>query len=133
MTFKDIFDAANTYSGLASVVLALIPLAWATFGWISIKKQENAARQFETYHRLINDIVDNGGTNGVPKVDRQIAAIFELRKFRPYFPISFRILTALKATWTLPSSAIHNRLTHEIQLTLDYIEDRKRLWVNLQK
>lgn len=133
MIFSNIIETVNPYSGLACAVLALIPLAWASASWISIKKQENANRQFETYHKLINDIVDNGGPNGIAMVDRQIAAIYELRKFRPYFPISYRILLALKATWTKPDSTTHTRLTDELQLTLDYIAKHKRFWVNLQE
>jgi hypothetical protein len=101
---------------IATLVAALIPL----YQFIRTKKAEERRNNFENYHKLIKELVDTGA----PKLDRQIAIVFELRNFKNYFPVSIRILNGLKAEWGKDEQQDkYLRLLQEIDLTLSYMKN----------
>ena len=58
-------------------------------------------QEFEKYHGLIKELVS--ATD--PRVDRQTAAIYELRYFKRYYEHSVRMLKHLKESWNAPKEA----------------------------
>lgn len=101
---------------IATLVAALIPL----YQFIWTKKAEERRHNFDNYHKLIQELVDIA----TPKLDRQIAIVFELRHFKEYFPVSIRILRGLKEIWG--NNKDYARLLQEIDFTLSYMEARLR-------
>jgi hypothetical protein len=98
------------------VIIALLAASFPSIQYVLTKKSEDRKHTFETYHRLIDDLV---GASGKPKLDRQIAIIFELKNFKAYYPVSLRILEGLKTTWSNPD--IEPRLVNELNLTIAYL------------
>jgi restriction endonuclease S subunit len=99
---------------IATLVAAIIPL----YQFTRNKKAEERRNNFDNYHKLIQELVDPAA----PKLDRQIAIVFELRNFEKYFPVSIRILKGLKDQWEKNKDYL--RLLQEIDLTLSYMEKR---------
>ncbi|SIN93229.1 hypothetical protein SAMN02745161_1253 [Halodesulfovibrio marinisediminis DSM 17456] len=85
MTFSEL-------TGVVSAVLAAIPLLWLAFQYILQKRQEQKNRRFETYHALIKELVEGEDSKGPLFLDRQLAVVFELRRFVEYYEPSLRIL-----------------------------------------
>lgn len=122
---SSVWNWLNTNSGALSVVLVLIPMAWAVFTYLSVKKQELRERRFRAYHQLVKDLVERQHPDRPMKLDRQIAIIYELRNFREYFQVSLRILKGLKETWTESGPDVkRDRLHEEIDLAIKYIENK---------
>ncbi len=113
----------NDNAGAVGVVLAVVPLVWATYTYLSIKKQEQKERHFLAYHKLIQQLVEREDPNQPMRLDRQIAVIFELRNFKEYFPVTLRILRGLKESWAdyRPKDK-RNRLHEELDESISYIE-----------
>lgn len=61
------------------------------------------------------------------KIDRQVAVVFELRHFPRYYPVTKRILTGLRNSWTQTTPGF-DRLRAEIDLALAHIESSPRWW-----
>jgi hypothetical protein len=107
-----------------AIILGLVANFFPFFQFIQTKKAEARKNNFETYHRLIGELVDSQ----TPRIDRQIAVVFELRNFENYFSVTVRILNGLKTIWRNIAPPVDVRLFQEIDLTLIYIEKRKRWW-----
>lgn len=74
--------------GLLIVILVFfIPV----YKYLSQKREEQKDKRFETYHKLVANLVNAPGG----MFDRQIATVFEFRNFPDYFELSGRILTDL--------------------------------------
>jgi len=86
--------------------------------WVNIKKTEDKQRKFETYHKLIKDLVEPDKKGKEMKLDRQIAIIYELTNYKQYYPVSKRILQGLLISWK-----DNKRLIDEINITLNYINN----------
>lgn len=82
-------------------------------------KKVNNDKRFEVYHNLIDHFA---GANGTAKLDRQIAIVYEMRRFPEYFPLTKRIFTDWK-NGILQNSVNPNiqRLITEIDITLEFI------------
>jgi hypothetical protein len=100
------------------IVIASAPIIWGIVQFVLIKRADAKRVRFETFHRLIKELVEPEGDGRHLKMDRQIATIFELRRFPHYFPVTRRILKGLKTAWR----DWNPRLLEEIDLTIDYIE-----------
>lgn len=107
---------------VASFFGAAIPLWLSVLSYITGKRD----KRFESYHKLIDDLV--GRDDGLPYIDRQVAIIYELKRFKEYYPITLKILTALKSYWrTAAQQNIHIlRVLEEIDLTVDHINRKNR-------
>lgn len=108
-------------TGALSVLVAVTPFALKAFS-------ESRAFQFTAFHGLIKDLVqsDVPGSPMDIKIDRQIAVIYELRRFWRYHPVTIRILTGLNAQWSAEPTG-RDRLFLEIHKTIRYA--KKRLWI----
>ena len=99
-----------------AVSIGLIYVAFTGFWAIYKFRQSLRDKRFKIYHDLLKQLVDEA----VPKLDRQIAVIFELRHFPDYYEVSKRILKGLKVSWK-----DNHRITNEIDITLDYMRKGK--------
>jgi hypothetical protein len=106
------------------IILTLIPIAWVSYQYVLIKKEEERRVKFSTFHTLVKQLVERESADQPMKLDRQIAVIYELRNFKEYFPVTSRILTGLREDWgpTYGPPDKRKRLIDEIDLTLEYIK-----------
>jgi hypothetical protein len=108
-------------SGAIAVLIALVPTVWAAFQFILAKRREAIRIRFETYHSLIKQLVQ---PEGQMYLDRQVAAVYELKDYKHYYPVTVRILSGLKQSWSaspLNANGGLQRLLNEIDLTLNHI------------
>ena len=102
------------------IVGAAVAFIWSTTQQIIQRRTEARERDFQTFHKLVKDLVSPEGTDGKIWEDRQAAVVFELRNFPRYYEFTDRMLRRLRSVWTP-----WPRLIEEIELTLDHIK-RKR-------
>lgn len=122
-TISLVWQWLNDNSGALGIVLVIIPLAWATYSYLSIKKQDLKERRFLAYHKLIQQLVEGEKPDQPMRLDRQIAVIFELRNFKEYFPVTLRILRGLKESWAdYGPKDKRNRLHEELDEAISHIE-----------
>jgi len=106
------------------VLVAAVTFVWSAIQFIVVRRKEQKAHEFEAFHRLIKELVSPDAGTQSTWVDRQMAAVFELRHFPRYYEVTLRILTGLREQWgKLPEPK--SRLLDEIDLTLQYITKRK--------
>jgi hypothetical protein len=110
-------------AGLGVIVAALAALILLV-QYVGVKKSEDRKHTFEAYHKLIGDLVDPP----TPRLDRQIAAVYELRNFKEYFPVSLGILEGVKAAWTRNPTSDLTRIVHEIDLAINFMKKKQRIW-----
>jgi hypothetical protein len=94
----------------------------ATIKWYLQRRDERNQRQFEHYHRLIDEFVGKA-----EKRDRQIAIAYELHHFPRYYPVTHRILTHLLKEWESDSKNQGKNLDplyREMRMTLAYIDKK---------
>ena len=111
-------------------VLSVLPIVWAIVQYIVVKRAEAKRNRFETFHRLIKELVEPDAPDKPMKLDRQVAIVFELRGFKHYYPVTVRILRGWRNSLADP---IVSRLVAEIDLTIAHIERhtwRKVSWLN---
>jgi len=90
----------NDNAGALGIIFVAIPLAWAAWRYFVQKRREGRSERFNTYHSLIKQLVEPED-EGVPmRLDRQLAVVYELRRFPEYFEPSLRILEGLKENWS---------------------------------
>ncbi len=107
------------------VVLAALPILWAVVQFIRIKRAEDRRVQFTTFHDLVKQLVQAEAADQAMRIDRQIAVIFELRSFKPYYPVTLRILKGLKKDWAgFAQPGPGDRLMTEIDLAIADIENK---------
>jgi hypothetical protein len=105
-----------------SVFGAAIAFIWSAIQFIWLRRKEQEAHEFQTFHQLIKDLVSPDDETKSMWLDRQVAVVFELRHFPRYYEVVNRILTGLRTNWnTDNANQHHTRLIEEIDLTLDHI------------
>lgn len=107
--------STETSSAIA-VLMSSCTLIWQAAQFLLTRSSDAKNRQFEAYHRLIKELVQPS-EDGKTYVDRQCAAIFELKRFKHYRDITIRIVTALQKQWRA-SGSIDPRVDEEMSLTL---------------
>jgi hypothetical protein len=124
----DIFMWATQNAALLLVaVTVLVPLGGgiiALVRYVDLRSKALERERFTDYHSLIRDLVQSP-SGEVMRLDRQIAVIFELRRFPAYFEVTSRILNGLRVSWRDADS----RLLEEIDLAIQYVDahDASRL------
>jgi hypothetical protein len=103
-------------------IVTLLAVLFPSVQYVLTKKSEDKKHTFAAYHKLIGDLVDTPN----PKLDRQIAIIFELRNFKDYFPVSIRLLEGIKEDWI--NQEIKPRIFKEIDLTVNYMKNK--MWLS---
>jgi hypothetical protein len=109
---------------IISILVVTAPAIWNFIVFLSLKNKEIAHNRFKIYHELIENLVQSDK----PKLDRQIAIIFELRNFKEYFELTTRILEGLRNTWDKPENS---RIINEIDITITYIENNVK-WKSIK-
>ena len=115
------------FASIATVSGALVAagtFVWSIIQFILTRKKDQQAREFETYHRLIRELVEPDPDSKKMWQDRQIAIIFELRHFPRYYEVTMRILGGLKEKWQSDPASKWPRLIGEVDLTVTYIQKR---------
>jgi len=102
----------------------MIALIWQSVQFFLTRSSDAKNRQFDAYHRLVKELVQPSET-GKTYVDRQCAAVFELRRFKNYEELTVRILMGLRDDWRT-SGSFHPRLAKELELTLDSFSKRSQ-------
>ena len=100
---------------------AAIAFIWSVVQFFSVRGREARSREFETFHKLIKELVEPPSEGASLYIDRQCAVIYELRFFPCYYPFSRRTLLGLQEKWTLTASHFP-RILQELQLTLGHID-----------
>jgi len=111
----------NNFTLLAGTIVGLGTLIFTIYKYFDNKKIERQRRDFEAYHQLISLLVDREAGKSHIKQDRQIAAIYELRFYKRYTPLTKRILKGLQHEWSTATKQ-YPRLDEEIGHTLNYLD-----------
>ena len=101
---------------LIAAIPAIVALGVPAWRYVSDHRQTHRQQRFENYHRLIAELVAGRPEQTMPKLDSQIAIVFELRNYAEYRDLSQRLLQGLQSDW--PESKKNARLHYEIRLTL---------------
>ena len=104
---------------IIGILVGYISIIQPIVGLTRSQNRINKEQRFKTYHELVDHF---SGANGTPKLDRQIAVVFELRRFKEYHPVTKRILTDWKNLQLNATDQNQNRLIEEINKTLSFIE-----------
>lgn len=136
MWWSEAWKLISDNNGALGFLLALGVAGSALYRFISIKRSEERARRFASYHELV-EALNGNMAGGAPYIDRQIAVVFEMRNFPEYYPVTLRILRRSLERWKklkfdttftskLPGSPIvPNTLIDEALLTIKYIKRRQ--------
>lgn len=119
----DLVRLITTHGTALGTIGAAIAFAWSVFQFFSVRAREARAREFETFHRLIKELVEPPEEGASLYIDRQCAVLYELRFFPRYYPFTRRTILGLKAKWSL-SAADFPRLLEELDITLNIIDSR---------
>lgn len=104
---------------ITAIIVGYISIIQPIIGLTRSQNRINKEQRFKTYHELIDHF---SGANGPPKLDRQIAVAYELRRFKEYHPVTKRILSDWKRFQLNAADQSQNRLIEEIDMTLLFIE-----------
>ncbi len=99
---------------------AAVAFCWSTGQQVAQRRRESQEREFQTFHRLVKELVSPDSEGGLTWLDRQSAVVFELRHFRRYYEFTERMLAGLQKVWAADPH-FQPRLREEIELTLNYI------------
>ncbi len=115
-------------NGIAAISIfgAAVAFVTSTVQQVIQRRDTRNERQFQAVHRVIEWVVAREMVHGQAYVDKQAAAIFELRNFPRYYDFTERMLTRLRQKWEalLPDPAVEV-LIEEIDLTLRHIRQKK--------
>lgn len=116
----------NSNAGALGLLVAGVPLIWAAWQYLWQKRQELRSQRFETYHRLIKQLVEREKEEQPKMLDRQLAVVFELRRFHEYHEPSLRILKGLRDGWkdNYGPQDKRKRLIDEMDVTISYIQSK---------
>jgi hypothetical protein len=109
---------------IIAVTVAAAPIfsgSWAAFTWALQSRNDRRNKEFEIYHKLIKDLVEPADEKQPMRLDRQIAIIFELRRFTFYRPVTKRILAGLRKSWANQDG----RLLEEMDFAIKDMGDTK--------
>ena len=95
---------------------------WSAIQVVLDRRREVHFKEFEAYHRLVKELVSPDPESGSTWIDRQAAAVFELRNFPRYHEYTIRMLSGLKQKWSTDPAFKWPHLITEIDLTLSHIE-----------
>jgi hypothetical protein len=106
-----------------SIIGAVIAIAWNIYKYVDSKKTEINHKEFELFHKLIQNLVRPSDEKGTMFVDQQTAMLFELRHFPRYYPYSLRTVEGLYEKWKeVPNQ--FPRLLDEAKMTIEYLRSK---------
>lgn len=104
-----------------SAIGAAITFIWSAIQFILVRRRDQQTQEFETYHRLIKELVQPDPVSQFAWIDRQVAVLFELKNFPRYYPVTERILNNLRGKFKTDPEFKWPYLINEIDLTLQHI------------
>ncbi|MFA6009115.1 MAG: hypothetical protein WC799_03955 [Desulfobacteraceae bacterium] len=117
---KAMLEFLEAYGTQISAFGAAVAFIFGAYKFQAERKASHFWREFEAYHKLVKELVEPPAENGALYIDRQTAAMYELRFYKRYFPHSLRMLKSLREKWvSVPNQ--FPRLIEEIDLTIQYI------------
>lgn len=108
---------------MGAALAAFFAALWTVLQFALTQRRERQKHVFETYHKLVEGLVDAGSQTGTLKVDRQCAIIYELRFYSRYRSLTRRMLAGLRIAW-VASLGPQSRIIQEIDLTLKALPTR---------
>ncbi|AFT69516.1 hypothetical protein B5T_01233 [Alloalcanivorax dieselolei B5] len=111
------------YGVQLSALGAAIAFIFGVYKFQAERKATHFWREFEAYHKLVKELVEPSSEDGAMYVDRQAAAVYELRFYSRYYPHSLRMLKGLREKWGAVSGR-YPRLIDELDLSIEYISGR---------
>ena len=116
----------NTNAGVLTILLTLVltlgPLIAGAFSHMALRRSELKVRRQEMFDAVIGHLIEPLPGATVTMLDRQIAAVFELRNFAEYYEVSARILVGLLNQW----QGADPRIRSEMRLGVEYMNHRLR-------
>jgi len=120
---KNAVASNNIIIPIVGLVVSLAVVAFSIYRYLKSRSAEIKQERFKNYHNLIDELVEGRQGRG-PRIDNQIAIVYELRNYREYREVSIRILEGLKHIWEKPKN---ERLLNEILISLSKL--KKIVWV----
>lgn len=104
-----------------------IAFLWTVYQFFLVRNRESATKEFETFHKLVKELVEPDEKTKVLYIDRQAAIAFELRHFTRYHDFTLRMLKVFlgrceKDQENLQKNAL---LLEEMRQTIAFIEKRR--------
>lgn len=118
---NEVLALFTEYGTALSVIGAAAAFVWSVFQFFSVRAREARSKDFETFHRLIKELVEPPSEGAGLYMDRQCAVLFELRFFPRYYPFTRRTLLGLKRKWS-DAETQYPRIFEELDITLRFIE-----------
>ncbi len=118
---RDILAGLAAFGGVCTFI-------WAAYQWVLQRRDDRRRDRFVTFHKLVKELVQGDGPDDQePQIylHRQMAIVFELRRFQGYRPVTLRILEHLRDG----VAARHPPLMAEIKCAIDHI--RRPWWRRL--
>jgi hypothetical protein len=112
--FSDVKNFVTAHSSISTLFIILLPLSLQYWRYL---KEWN----FNNYHKLIKDLVQSDTSTESIKLDRQMAVVYELRKYPRYFSVSKRILQGWLDRKSENETKEFSLLYSEMRLTLEFI------------
>lgn len=116
---NEALELLTKYGGAFSAIGAAIAFVWSVVQFFSARTREARFREFETFHKLIKEITEPQNTNNY----RQIAALFELRFYPRYYPITLRILKQSREH-AASLADTSSDMMKEVNILIGFIEHR---------
>ncbi len=107
--------SATIIVALIAAIPAILALGVPAWRYVSDHRESHRQKRFENYHQLVAELVAGRPGQAAPKLDSQIAIVFELRNYPEYRDLSQRLLQGLQNDW--PESKENARLHDEMRLT----------------
>ncbi len=110
-----------------TLIIALVSLAFSAWRYNNIRREELKQKRFTNYHNLIHKLVAGQPEEKFPRLDSQVAIIYELRNYPEYREVTIRILEDLCQYWTKfkesDKETEYARLLNEVPLTLSQLQE----------
>ena len=113
----------KVYGAQLSALGAAVAFIFGVYKFQAERKASHFWKEFEAYHKLVKELVEPPSENGAMYVDRQTAAMYELRFYSRYYPHSQRMLRGLREKWAIVPNQFP-RLIEELDLPLEYINGK---------
>jgi|LGVF01.1.fsa_nt_gb hypothetical protein len=106
---------------IIGIIGGISSFVWSVYKHTDTKRSEQKIKEFEHFHRLIKELVQP--ENEKLFLDRQTAIIYELQRFKRYYPYTLRTLKGLEKKWTNTPDQ-YPRLLEELCLAIKFLEKK---------
>ena len=120
---ESLFKLIEIYGVQLSAIGAVVTFIFSAYKFRVERNASHYWKEFESYHKLVKELVEPPPGNGGIYLDRQTAIIYELRFYRRHYHHTLRMLDGLKVKCDNLSSP-QPRLITELELTIDYINKK---------